>query len=394
MPIYNKEKYLNRSIGSIINQKLKNIEIIAVNDCSTDNTLKTLKKLSKKDSRIKITNNDRNLGLLYSRAMGILNSSGEYIMDLDPDDKFEGNSNLENLYNMAIQNNFDLIIFLIKRLSSDKKENRKAEIENKLQLQNEDYRITNKLIKREIFLKAYNNFSNEIYKFKWNYHEDNIWNILVRNFTKKKGILKKYIYIYKRNNESLNMKKGNIMDIKNRIYRLKKFFNIYLNDRHRFKLEYYFKSLIKLCNSTIFKDIENKKEIINISFKFKNIYNNDTKFSEIFNNILSKISDNKIIIFFDSKNITLNKILMVKSFVKKFKQKIKKNKKIVTININTNLKNDIIFNYIYNNDIIIGLDNIIFNKNFEMIIKKYGKNQYFILSIKKIYKFIRNYKIN
>ena len=271
LPIYNKANYLNRSIGSIINQNLKNIEIIAVNDGSTDNTLKTLKKLSKKDSRIKITNNDRNLGLLYSRAMGILNSSGKYIMDLDPDDKLEGNSNLENLYNMAIKTNFDLIIFLIKRYSSDKNENIKAEIENKLQLQNEDYRITNKLIRRDIFLKAYRNFSNEIHKFKWNYHEDNIWNILVRNFSKKKGIIKKYIYLYKRNNESLNKNKGNIMDIKNRIYRLKKFFNIYLDEKYRFKLLYYFKNLIELCNSTILKDNEIKKQIINISFYFKNI---------------------------------------------------------------------------------------------------------------------------
>ena len=124
LPIYNKENYLNRSIGSIINQTFKNLEIIAVNDGSTDNTLKILKKLSKKDSRIKITNNDRNLGLLYSRAMGILNCSGEYIMDLDPDDKFEGNSNLENLYNITKTTNFDFInLFQEKIPNSNKRRN-------------------------------------------------------------------------------------------------------------------------------------------------------------------------------------------------------------------------------------------------------------------------------
>ena len=207
-------------------------------------------------------------------------------------------------------------------------------------------------------------------------------------FSKKKGILKKYIYIYKRNSESLNIKKGNIMDIKNRIYRLKKFYYIYTNELYSFKFLYYFQSLIKLCNSTILKDIEIKNQIINIAFNFKNIYKNDSKFSEIFNNILNRISDNKIIIFFDSKGITLNKILLIKNFFKKI---IQIRKKIVTININTNLKNDIIFNYIYNNDIIIGLDTIIFNKNFEMFIKKFEKNKYIIFSMKKNYKLIKNY---
>ena len=72
LPIYNKCTYLQRSIGTIQNQSLENIEIVAVNDYSTDNTLISLKKMAKKDLRIKIVNNDRNHGLLYSRAMGIL----------------------------------------------------------------------------------------------------------------------------------------------------------------------------------------------------------------------------------------------------------------------------------------------------------------------------------
>ena len=72
LPIYNKAKYLKRSIKSIQIQTLKNIEIIPVNDCSEDNSLEVLKKMAKSDSRIKIVNNDRNRGLLYSRAMGIL----------------------------------------------------------------------------------------------------------------------------------------------------------------------------------------------------------------------------------------------------------------------------------------------------------------------------------
>jgi glycosyltransferase involved in cell wall biosynthesis len=192
MPIYNKEEYILRSILSIQNQTFKNIEIIAINDGSTDNTLKILKKLYKKDNRIKIINNDRNHGLLYSRAMGILNCSGDYLMNLDPDDKLKNSQNLYELYNKTQYNKYDLIIFLIERLSTNitnKTENYLTNLENKLQLQNDYYRITNKLIKRNIMLIAYKNYSKYIYNNKWNYHEDNIWNLLVKKYSK-------YILIY------------------------------------------------------------------------------------------------------------------------------------------------------------------------------------------------------
>ena len=72
LPIYNKANYIQKSIRSIQIQTLRNIEIIAVNDFSEDNTLEILMNMSKKDFRIKIVNNDKNRGLLYSRAMGIL----------------------------------------------------------------------------------------------------------------------------------------------------------------------------------------------------------------------------------------------------------------------------------------------------------------------------------
>ena len=111
LPIYNKAKYLNRSISSIQMQTLKDIEIIPVNDCSEDNTLEILKKMAKNDSRIKIINNNKNRGLLYSRAMGIKNSNGKYLMNLDPDDKLEGPDNLEFLYNKVSQEKVDIISF-------------------------------------------------------------------------------------------------------------------------------------------------------------------------------------------------------------------------------------------------------------------------------------------
>ena len=113
LPIYNKENYLVNTIQSLQNQTLKDIEIVAVNDCSNDSSLEILTNLAKKDGRIKIVNNDKNRGLLYSRAMGILNSTGEYLLNLDPDDVINGEDSLEYLYNQSKFYNLDINIMIM-----------------------------------------------------------------------------------------------------------------------------------------------------------------------------------------------------------------------------------------------------------------------------------------
>ena len=114
LPIYNSGIYLERSIGSLQKQTLKDIEIIAVNDCSTDNSYNILKNFASKDERIKIFNSTENRGLLYARAMGIINSNGEYIMDLDPDDEISNENDLEYLY--LNTNNSQIDIKLIDKI--------------------------------------------------------------------------------------------------------------------------------------------------------------------------------------------------------------------------------------------------------------------------------------
>ena len=173
LPIYNKEVYITRSIISIQKQTLNDIEIIAVNDFSTDETLKILKKLSKKDKRIKIINNDRNHGLLYSRAMGIVNCSGQFVMNLDPDDQISNENNLKILYYKSIEFSSDVITFLLKKI---KRKNITCYNEEIKKLSYNNYKsnkknpifeyplITNKFIKRDIALKAYNFFKKNSWK--------------------------------------------------------------------------------------------------------------------------------------------------------------------------------------------------------------------------------------
>ena len=85
MPVYNDEKNLENSINSILNQTLEDIEIICINDGSTDNSLGILNDFSKKDSRIKVFSKE-NSGSGASRNLGISKAIGEYDAFLDSDD--------------------------------------------------------------------------------------------------------------------------------------------------------------------------------------------------------------------------------------------------------------------------------------------------------------------
>lgn len=85
VPIYNAEKYLSRCIESIQMQKLKEIEIILINDGSTDNSLEICKKYAKDDNRIKIIDKS-NEGVSTARNIGIETAIGEYIGFVDSDD--------------------------------------------------------------------------------------------------------------------------------------------------------------------------------------------------------------------------------------------------------------------------------------------------------------------
>ena len=109
MPVYNVEKYLSIAIESILNQSYKNIELICVNDCSTDNSLNILKNFQKDDSRIIIINNQENKGSGYSRDIGLNNATGKYVLFLDADDFYEYNA-VEILYNELVKHNV-LVVF-------------------------------------------------------------------------------------------------------------------------------------------------------------------------------------------------------------------------------------------------------------------------------------------
>lgn len=107
VPVYNVEKYLKECLDSVVKQSLKNIEIICVDDGSTDNSLKIIKKYAAKDKRV-IPISKKNSGYGNTMNVGILNAKGRYIGIVESDD-YVDTKMFEHLYGVAKDYNLDLI---------------------------------------------------------------------------------------------------------------------------------------------------------------------------------------------------------------------------------------------------------------------------------------------
>ncbi len=120
VPVYNVEEYLPKCLDSVINNTLSDIEIIIVNDGSTDNSSKIIAKYQKKDKRIKVINQE-NCGLGSARNKGLEKAMGEYIAFIDSDDWIEKDM-LEFMYNHAFEKKSDIVICSYKNIYNHKEE--------------------------------------------------------------------------------------------------------------------------------------------------------------------------------------------------------------------------------------------------------------------------------
>lgn len=104
IPVYNGEKQIEQCIRSLQDQTMQDLEIICVDDGSTDSTSQIIQQLQKEDTRIKYLNQN-NSGAGIARNLGIDNATGEYIGFIDSDDEYADSNVLEALYNTAIEKN-------------------------------------------------------------------------------------------------------------------------------------------------------------------------------------------------------------------------------------------------------------------------------------------------
>lgn len=219
VPVYNVESYIEKCLDSLVNQTLKEIEIICINDGSTDRSLEILEKFAQKDSRIKVISQE-NQGQGVARNNGIKVSRGEYIAFVDPDDWIENNA-LELAYNMAKENNAEVVHFNYAEYNDYSKKIKKRSFEKitkkyygynikknpeynwhmfkKGCLSNLTHMVWNKVYSREFILK------NDI-KFPPNKHgEDIVFTQQMLLSASKIYYLDEYLYYYRcRANSAVN----------------------------------------------------------------------------------------------------------------------------------------------------------------------------------------------
>ncbi len=205
IPVYNVEKYLEKCLISLINQTLKEIEIICVNDGSTDNSRAILEQFQLKDKRIKILNQE-NLGVSQARNNGINIAQGEYIGFVDSDD-YVDNDYFEKLYNSAKKFNAEVAAGDLRK-----------EKNNKIYKKRFNYKKEELFIKpadkiKNAYIPKYNYTCNKIYKRdsllnlnlpfeNGRYYEDILWSVKAIYYLKGFVTVPNTYYFYNRNNEN------------------------------------------------------------------------------------------------------------------------------------------------------------------------------------------------
>ena len=221
--VYNGEGYLERTLFSIQNQDFKDIEIIMLDDCSKDNSVKLIKKLMKRDKRIKLYQNEYNRGALYTKANGILKAKGKYVMLLDEDDMYVQEDAFSTIYEEAEKYNLDMMSFglLIKFVETGEEKfykNFDTPAIFQPEISRNMYNITEKnevvrtggllmnyLLRTEFGKKSISQIEDNIMKEEISFHDDLfLFFVLIRNANTLKRIKRIFYFILKDNNEFNN----------------------------------------------------------------------------------------------------------------------------------------------------------------------------------------------
>ena len=316
VPVYNTSKFLVKCIRSIMEQDFRDIEIICVNDGSTDNSLEILNKLSKEDTRVKIIDK-KNGGLTSARNAALEVAQGKYCLNIDSDDWIE-QGYIRALYERAEKDNLDITISnIIFDYFNDSSKNyilNDLEILDEKVISGEEYiniflknnfygYTWNKLIKTEVYKKNNLKYNEDIFLF-----EDVEIVLKIAKYSKKIGKLNKayYHYIQHESNGSRKSSMKKVFDIEKCFNVLLQEFEknkdrfIKLNQRKYLLLLYFLKDNYDLKNNLEYKKYQEKylkenKKIPFLKFEYEKV-----KLDIIYCNILKIFSYVKIMnLFFE-----------------------------------------------------------------------------------------------
>ncbi len=271
VPIYNAEKTLNRCLDSLVGQTLKEIEIITINDKSTDNTLEILKDYQKKYKNVVVIDNKENLGPAGSRNKGLQKAKGKYIGFVDSDDFVD--KDMYKVMSSYMDEEVDLVTCSRFR-DNGKKIKEIINIQkttNPLDLSLVSNYTADKLFKKEIIDK-----NNIKFPEKYRYAEDLYFLTIYRCYSNKMKIIENPFYHICYNETSItNSYNSNILMIIDVLKDLKLFLeknNFYSKVEDEFlKIcsQYYSRRVFEFRNFTNFKL---KKKFIKEFLKFFNKY--------------------------------------------------------------------------------------------------------------------------
>ena len=294
VPIFNNEIYIKRIMTSIENQSYKDVEIIFVDDCSTDNSIKEIEKYKRRDKRIKIIKHTKKEGLFITRNDGVLNSNGEYVLFIEPNGILIEDI-LKKIFGALQMYETDIIKFDTFNKYNETIE--KMQIGDYLKkykiiyqpdilklsfcsfrgelLQNNLY-LWGKAIKRDLYINIINKLNDNYKKQNWNLYEDAaIYFFILKNstsyiFINENGYIndiKDNSYIIQDNSYTSNeiikdifllaeiffdYTEDNMYEKLMALYQLKRLLNDYKNDLEKVNkgFDYYYKVLDKFSNCT------------------------------------------------------------------------------------------------------------------------------------------------
>lgn len=280
VPVYNVEKYLDRCVQSLFNQTYENIEIVLINDGSTDRSGEICDRYAQEDSRVKVLHQEYN-GVADARNKGVAMATGEYVIFLDGDDEAD-REYVGKLYKTLKENDLDIAQCCLLRIRNGQPIN-KLEVKegvrifNGIEMQMKTFDrdryfcnvVCGKLFKKELF---------EGLSFPYgriNEDESMIYRLMFKS--KRVGIIDDYLYYYHYNGDSITEKKYNIHRL-DAFYMLEEKFAFYkeqgLEDfANKTANEYFSQMSIVFCHK--------KEEIADdykaIKKKAKEIYKRDRK---------------------------------------------------------------------------------------------------------------------
>lgn len=213
IPVYNTEKYLDECINSILYQTLKTIEIIFVDNNSSDNSVKQIEKYMQLDKRVKLVKLNSNYGAGEARNVALRLARGEFVSFMDSDDCYYSNSVLETFYNKAIKKSVDICggnILYKNTTTNETAPCKRVFFEQEKYIKLEDYVEFGgyfRFIYRLDIIKKYNIFFPDYFR-----RQDPVWFYQIMSKVEDIYVVPSYFYVYRVSHKVVKWNDRQVLD--------------------------------------------------------------------------------------------------------------------------------------------------------------------------------------